>query len=151
VRIGGLALIVMAASGEACFNVFGRKIPQTVSTLTVSTLTMAIGVALFLPFALIETVRDGLPPLAEPAWGAVVFHAIVPTLVGLLLWADGVRRVSLAVSGATTALIPVFTTLFAVLLLNESLGVTEVAGMVLVILAVVALARWSQERQPELS
>ncbi|HEV2529336.1 MAG TPA: DMT family transporter [Thermomicrobiales bacterium] len=150
-RLAGLALIVMAASGEACFNVLGRRMPASVATLTVSTLTMAIGVLLFLPFAVVETVRDGLPPLREPAWWAVGFHAVVPTLVGLLLWSDGVRRVSLAVSSATTAMIPVFTTLFAVALLGESLGVTEVAGMVLVIIAVVTLAHWSGRRQPGLS
>ena len=150
-RIGGLLLILLAASGEACFNVFGRRLPRAVSSLTASVLTTAIAVVLFLPGAVFEVITGPPVPTDRDGWLAVVFLAAVPSAMGLLLWADGVRRVSLAVSGAVTALIPVFTSLFAVVFIGESLGVPELIGIAIIVLSLTILARSSAREVRELS
>ncbi len=150
-RVGGLLLILMAASGEAVFNVLGRRLPRTVSSVTASILTMAIAVVLFLPGAVFEVVTGPPIPTDRDGWLAVVFLAAVPSAMGLLLWADGVRRVSLAVSGAVTALIPVFTSLFAVIFIGESLGPPELVGIAVIVVSLTLLARSSAREVRELS
>ncbi len=150
-RTGGLLLILMAASGEACFNVFGRRLPRTVSSVTASVLTMAIAIVLFVPGAVFEVVTGPPIPTDRDGWLAVVFLAAVPSALGLLLWADGVRRVSLAVSGAVTALIPVFTSLFAVVFIGESLGLPELIGIAVIVVSLTILARSSGREVRELS
>lgn len=140
-RLGGLLLILLAASGEASFNVIGRRLPRSLSSVAASVCTMVIAVGLFLPGAIVEVVAGDRIPASRDGWLAVVFLAAVPSATGLLLWADGVRRVSLGVAGAMTALIPVFTTLLAVALIGESLGVSEAVGMVIVVASLVFLAR----------
>ncbi len=150
-RIGGLLLILMAASGEACFNVFGRRLPRTVSSVTASVLTMAIAIVLFLPGAVFEIVTGPPSPTDRDGWLAVISLAAIPSATGLLLWADGVRRVSLAVSGAVTALIPVFTSLFAVMFIGESLGLPELIGIAVIVLSLTLLARSSAREVQVLS
>lgn len=142
-RLGGLLLILMAASGEAAFNVFGRRLPRSVSSIAASTATMAIAIVLFLPGAVVEVVTGPAIPADRDGWLAVVFMGLIPSALGVLLWADGVRRVSLAVSGAATALIPVFTSLMAVALVGERLQPATLIGIVVIVVSLAFLARWS--------
>ncbi|CAA9552502.1 MAG: Permease of the drug/metabolite transporter (DMT) superfamily [uncultured Thermomicrobiales bacterium] len=143
VRLGGLLLILMAASGEAAFNVFGRRLPRSVSSIAASTATMAIAIVLFLPGAVVEVVTGPGIPADRDGWLAVVFMGLIPSALGVLLWADGVRRVSLAVSGAATALIPVFTSLMAVAIVGERLQAVTLIGILLIVVSLAFLARWS--------
>lgn len=143
IRVGGLLLILMAASGEAVFNVFGRQLPRSVSSIAASTATMAIAIVLFLPGAIVEVVTGPAIPTDREGWLAVAFMGMIPSALGVLLWADGVRRVSLAVSGAVTALIPVFTSLMAVVLVGERLQPATAIGIVIIVVSLAFLARWS--------
>lgn len=140
-RIAGLAAVLVGAAGEALFNVFGRKLPPGLSTVAASTYVMAIGALLFLPGAVVELARTPSVPMDSGGWLAVVWLAIVPTVLGLLFWVDGIRRVSLGTAGAMTALIPCFTTVYAVLLLGEGLSSAEGAGILIVVAALVVMAR----------
>lgn len=142
-RLGGLLLVLVAASGEACFNVFGRRLPRSVSSIAASTLTMAIAIVLFLPGAIVEIVAGPPVPTSRDGWLAVAFMGVLPSATGVLLWADGVRRVSLAVSGAVTALIPVFTSLLAVAIIGERLRTPTVLGIVIIVVSLTFLARTS--------
>ena len=149
-RLGGLLLILVAASGEACFNVFGRRLPRSVSSIAASTLTMAIAIVLFLPGAIAELIAGPAVPTNHDGWLAVVFMGVLPSATGVLLWADGVRRVSLAVSGAVTALIPVFTSLLAVVVVGERLQVPTVLGIAIIVVSLTFLARTSVRERREL-
>lgn len=140
-RVLGLGLILVGAAGEALFNVFGRKLPPGLPSVAASTYVMAIGTLLFLPGAVVEFARTPSVPMDPGGWLAVVWLAIVPTVLGLLFWVDGIRRVSLGTAGAMTALIPCFTTVYAVLLLGEDLSSAEGAGILIVVAALVVMAR----------
>ena len=86
-RLGGLLLILLAASGEATFNVLGRRLPRSLPSVTASALTMAIAVILFLPGAVIQVVANASIPSNPHGWTAVLFLAAIPSALGLLLWA----------------------------------------------------------------
>ena len=75
------------------------------------------------------------------AWTAIVFIAIFGTAIGLVLFYDGVRRIGAARTSVFINLVPVFAVALGVLLLNEPLENSMLAGGALVIGGILLLNR----------
>ncbi|WP_449405949.1 EamA family transporter [Massilia phosphatilytica] len=71
---------------------------------------------------------------------AVGYYALLPTVGGFLLWYAGAARVGATEAALFTALAPVAALLLAALLLGETVGSRQLAGIAFVLAAVGALA-----------
>ncbi len=165
--IGGVALIVLAG-GEAgharplgVFLVFGavlsavgysialRGLPSHYSSLTVVTWQNLIGLTMFLPLWLLfdgtHLVGEGLPSIQ--VMGALAFLGLFPSTLSFIFLGRGIRLLGPSKANVMVNTVPVFATLFSVLVLGELLRSSTVIGMVIVISGVLL----SQLRRREAS
>jgi len=158
----GILLILISISGIAYTNNIARKLAveteNKISNNVVSTLAIMIGA----PIAIvIYLIIEGLPPVMPdlPTWGAILFVGIAARAVGLTLWnliLRTLRSYEASILGASTV---IWTSILAVLILDETLEVYQLigigmmlAGLVLVQIRTGPIKTWFKKKQkPELS
>ncbi len=154
-EIGGEALaelaVVLAGLSYACASAFGRRFhrlslsPAVAAAGQVTMSTLVLGI-----FVLLTHDLSSVAHVSIAAWSAVVFMAVFSTALAYILYFR-----LLATAGATnlmlvTFLIPITAILLGVFLLDESLSAAEIAGMLLIFLALVVIdgRLFAQSRPP---
>ncbi len=136
----GNLLVFGGVLGEAAYVLLARRIAGRVPVVTASLWMQGFSALVLLPFA-------------APGFGAVaalgdaslasllVFHALTASVICLLLWYAGLRRVPAGMAGVFTAFLPATAALVAVTLLGEAFTVVHAAGFALM-MGSVAVATW---------
>jgi drug/metabolite transporter (DMT)-like permease len=106
--------------------------------LTLSTLMSVFGLALAIGPAGVEIALFGVGRAIEAAVMGVVYYALVPTVIGYLLWYAGAARTSAGEAALFTAVLPVSARVLAAVVLGEPITVQQGIGCVLVVVAIVA-------------
>ncbi|ACC73567.1 DMT family transporter [Paraburkholderia phymatum] len=134
----GNALVFAAIVCEALFILLNRKLRTPVAALPLSAMMSGIGllVAVF-PACLFEQPwRLAADPVFVGAVAGVVYYALVPTVLGFVLWYAGSSRLSGAQAGVVTALVPVSALVLAVCLLQEAVSGAQIVGVACVLAGV---------------
>ena len=138
----GNALVFGGVLGEAAYVLLAKRIVGRVPVVTASLWMQAFSAAMLLPLALLGF--GALPALADPALaGLLVFHSLTASVLCLLLWYAGLRRVPAGVAGVFTALLPASAAAVAVLVLGEAFSAVHGVGFVLMGGSLL-LATWPQ-------
>lgn len=136
----GNLLVFVGVCGEAIYVLLAKRIAGQVPVFTASLWMQAFSAAVLLPFTLPEW--RAAAALSDPnLFALLLFHSITASVLCLLLWFQGLKRVSAGVAGVFTAFLPASAAATAVLFLGESFGVIHVAGFALM-MASVLLAAW---------
>ncbi|MCZ0735500.1 DMT family transporter [Phreatobacter sp. AB_2022a] len=138
----GNALVFAAVVGEGLFILLNKRMRVAIPPLVLSTWLTGIGLVLSGLAAVAEAAVGGSAawPAATPgAVLAIVYYGLVPTVGGFLAWYAGAARVSGVEASLFTALAPVTAVLLAVAVLGETIGSLQVAGIGLVLAAVLTL------------
>jgi drug/metabolite transporter (DMT)-like permease len=148
-RLGGAAdgssalgnlLVFAGVCGEAVYVLLAKRIAGVAPVFTASLWMQVFSAAVLLPFALPDW--GAAAALADPALaGLLLFHSVTASVLCLLLWFQGLKRVSAGVAGVFTAFLPASAAATAVLFLGENFGAIHAAGFVLMT-ASVLLAAW---------
>lgn len=134
----GAALVFAAVICESLFILLNKRIKTHIAPLALSGLMAGIGF-----------IVAGVASIAEAPWTipwhrdafiAVAYYALVPTVGGFILWYAGTAQVSAAEASLFTALAPVSAVLMAGVFLGEAVSVTQVVGIICVLLAVLLLS-----------
>ena len=126
----GNALVFGGVLGEAAYILLAKRIVGRVPVVTASLWMQAFSAAMLLPLALLGI--GAVTTLADPALaGLLVFHSLTASVVCLLLWYAGLRRVPAGVAGVFTALLPASAAAVAVLVLGEEFTPVHGVGFVL--------------------
>ena len=141
----GNALVFGGVLGEAAYILLAKRIVGHVPVVTASLWMQAFSAAMLLPLALLGI--GAVTTLADPALaGLLVFHSLTASVVCLLLWYAGLRRVPAGVAGVFTALLPASAAAVAVLVLGEEFTPVHGVGFVLMGGSLL-LATWPQRGQ----
>jgi drug/metabolite transporter (DMT)-like permease len=143
----GLALALVAALSFALYNVLSERVLRESSPMRMVFYSTAFLAGFFgLLF------HGGPYPAAPGAWGIAALLAIFSGFLPFILFLHGVKRIGAARTVIIASIGPVFTVLWAGIILGESLGVVQLWGMGLVILGIVllktegmALPRWAMK------
>lgn len=136
----GNLLIFLGVCGEAVYVLLAKRIAGTVPVMTASLWMQVFSAIVLLPFAAPDF--GAAAGLADPALLALLlFHALTASVVALLLWYYGLRRVPAGTAGVFTAFLPASAAVTAVLFLGERVGAVHLAGFALM-MASVMLATW---------
>jgi len=104
----------------------------------------AFSAAVLLPFAL-----PGFSALGALGGGRIalllVFHSLTASVLCLLLWYQGLKRVPGGVAGVFTAFLPASAAVVAVVFLGETINLTHAIGFVLMMVSII-LATWHSRR-----
>lgn len=131
----GVLLVFGAVLAAVGYAIVLRRLPSGYSSLSVVAWQNLIGLGMFLPLFLLfdagHVLRLGLP--SPEVLGALVFLGIFPSTVSFVFLGRGIRVLGATKANIMTNTVPVFATLFSVLVLGESLRASTGLGMVIVI------------------
>ncbi|MDQ0351975.1 drug/metabolite transporter (DMT)-like permease [Alkalibacillus filiformis] len=99
---------------------------------------LSIGIVLLLPLMLVEWYFVGYPFVQTDInlWLGLIYLGVFPSFIALMLWNLAVADIGPSLASVFLNLLPVFTTIGAVLFLNETLLLAHVLGGLLVIVGV---------------
>ncbi len=141
----GNLLVFAGVCGEAMYVLLTRRTAGSAPVVTATFWMQLFSVLMLLPFCL--PVIGSAAALAEPATaGLIVFHSLTSSVLCLLLWYAGMRRVPAGLAGIFTAFLPATAALVAVLLLGEPFTTVHAAGFVL-LTGSLLLATWPARRR----
>ncbi len=136
----GNLLVFGGVVGEAVYVLLAKRVAGRVPVLTASLWMQVFSALVLLPFA-----APSLPAaaaLADPALLALLaFHSVTASVLCLLLWFAGLKRVPAGVAGSFTAFLPASAAVTAVLVLGEAFTALHAAGFA-VMMASLLLATW---------
>ncbi|BCG00548.1 membrane protein [Paraburkholderia sp. PGU19] len=148
--LAGNALVFAAIVCEALFILLNRKLHTPVPALPLSALMSGIGLLVaIVPACFEQPWRLPFDANVVAALAGVVYYALVPTVLGFVLWYAGASRLSGAEAGLVTALVPVSTLALASGVLHEPISRAQMLGVACV-LAAVLLATFGRFRSLKL-
>ncbi|ANY15886.1 DMT family transporter [Bordetella pseudohinzii] len=131
----GHLLILGAVACEAVFILLNKRLHRPLPALALATVMTGLGLLWSLPGLWWESTAWLRAPDLLPALGAVVFYALVPTVLGFWLWYAGTARVPAAKAALFTALAPAAAVILSALVLDEAISIHQWLGLALVMLA----------------
>jgi drug/metabolite transporter (DMT)-like permease len=134
----GVAFGIAAAVIYAVYIVVGARVGTRVDPLPMATIVIGSAAALFATAAALQGPHW---PATATGWVAVGAIALVCTVTAISLFFAGLARVGPTQASTLSTIEPLFTVLLAVLLLGETVSLTQIAGGALILGAVVMLAR----------
>ena len=136
----GNALVFAGVLGEAAYVLLAKRIAGAVPVVTASFWMQALSAAMLAPLALPGAAAVGA--LADPGLAALlVFHGLTASVVCLLLWYAGLKRVPAGMAGIFAGFLPATAALVAVTWLGEAFTVVHAVGFGLMGASLV-LATW---------
>ncbi|MDQ4030261.1 MAG: DMT family transporter [Actinomycetota bacterium] len=132
-RLFGDLLFLAGAFVWGVFSVLGRRATSRFGTVGATLYATAVGTGMLAPLSFLGGGWGELAEAHADAWISIAYLAVFGTVVGFVLFYEGVRRIGPSSATSFTLLVPVFGVLSSVLLLDEQLGVSTVLGGIVVI------------------
>jgi drug/metabolite transporter (DMT)-like permease len=129
----GDGLIFIGTIVWAFCTVLAKPFLESMTPLKYSAVTVALGALFYIP----TTIRDMLAvPFASVSWKAwlsLVMSGFFGLVIGYLIWYYSVQRVGNARTAVYNNLTPVFTAIFAALILGEKLSPVQAVGAAIIL------------------
>ncbi len=130
----GLALLFLAVFSAVGYNLTLSRLVGTYSPVFIVLVQNIIGTVLFLPVFLITGLGNFLnTPFIFKSFLPVLELSVFASCGAFILFAYSVRYMGITKANVFTNFIPVFTALFAFVLLGDKLSVQNITGMLVVI------------------
>jgi drug/metabolite transporter (DMT)-like permease len=140
-ELRGDLMILIGNFFWAIYTVFSKPYLAKISPLKWTSITMAVGTVFYLPFAASDIVRIQWSEISFKAWGALIYSALVAIAICYVIWYASVRRVGNSKTAVYGYLSPIFTIIFAYLIISERITFLQIGGA-LIIFAGVYLTRF---------
>lgn len=124
---------VLSIPTWALYTVLLKRRPPDLSPMVLMTAISAIGLVMLAPFFLAETLAGRGMPLTWPSVLMVAYVGIFVSVVALVLWTVAVPAVGPNRAGLFVHMNPMFTTILAILFLDEALHGYHVAAIALIL------------------
>lgn len=138
----GILVGLGSGFGYALYSIFGKHALKKYSTLTVITYTFVFASAALVPVSALSLDVSRFADMY--IWLNILGLGFFPTALAYLLYTKGLSMVETGKASITATVEPVVATLVGVFVFRERLTAYQLAGMVLIILAVV-LIQWKRK------
>ncbi len=132
----GDIMILLGTLCWAIYTVFSLPLLKRISPLKLTTYTMIIGLVFFLPFCVKDMIDLPYSQISLKAWGSLAFSGLFALSVCYVIWYASVKRVGNSRTSIYDNLIPIFTIVFAYLLLDERITVLQGMGTFVILCGV---------------
>jgi drug/metabolite transporter (DMT)-like permease len=140
----GLILLLAAVLSAAIYATLGRRAYQEANLMPILSGCAIFGALFLIPIALLEARSTGMPILTAHSVGLLIYLGAGCSALGFALWAFGLRHLS-AVQNALVSNLELPVGLVAAAMLGERLqNAALVGGLLVVVGAMLAVARWPQ-------
>ncbi|MCC5620794.1 DMT family transporter [Nostoc sp. CHAB 5715] len=137
----GYGALLGAVSCEATFLLLNRKLKTALSPFMISSLMCVFGLILAVVPAMFELREADLARVPGSAVIGVVYYALVPTIIGFLLWYEGSARTSAFQASVFTSVMPVSAIVLSAVILSEPVTPQQLMGITMVVSATLLGAR----------
>lgn len=145
-NFAGGVLVFGAVCGEAAYALLARKAAGALPLLQATFWMQAASAAFTLPFAA-ATVAGGR--FTPGILALLALHSLTSSLLAILLWYYGMRRVKAGIAGTFTALLPATATLCGVAILGEAFTRGDAIGLAALVASMLLLVQ--RRRDPPCS
>ncbi|MFA9557534.1 DMT family transporter [Evansella sp. AB-rgal1] len=132
----------------ALYSIIIKKHSSKFPTISGLVMTMIIGIIILLPISIIEWVTIGFPNLLDgKIILGIVYIGIFPSALALLAWYKGVAEIGPAKASIFFNLVPIFTTMLAVIILGEQFTHHQFFGGIVVLFGVYLSTKTRRENK----
>ncbi len=128
----GDLMILLGNLFWAIYTVFSKPFLERISPLKWTSITLAVGSVFFLPFAASDVVRIQWSEVSFQAWAALIFSALFAIAICYVIWYASVKRIGNSKTAIYGYLSPIFTILFAYLLISERITFLQIGGALII-------------------
>lgn len=121
----------------AIYGIIVKKAVKIITPLKLTTYTFAASALITMPFALYDFVKTDALTVGINPYLAVIYMAIFPTVLGYSIQQLAISQIGPSKASLFINLVPIISTIFAVLFLNESIAYYHIIGASLIIIAVI--------------
>lgn len=134
----GIALAMTAPFIYSVYILAGSKITKEVEILSSSTVVMISASFVFGTFIAVKGLNM---PQTLVGWGGVLAIALISTVIAIIAFFAGLKRVGPTNASMLSTFEPVTTVVLAAIVFGEEIGLMRVVGGVLILMAVILLAK----------
>lgn len=134
----GILLGIGAALIYSVYILVGERVTLAAGAIPSASVVMLSAAAVYGVVMLFDNAALPATPLA---WLAVSCIALFSTVIAIVAFFAGMVRLGAADAATLSTLEPVFTVLFAALFLGEAIGAMQLSGGIIILAAVIVLAR----------
>ncbi len=133
-NLRGLALLFLAVLAAVGYNMVLNRLTYEYNPVSIVNIQNAIGAIFFLPLFLIFDLKKVIATgIVAGSFSSIVLLAVFASSGAFVLFAYSIRHVGISRANIFCNLIPVFTAIFAFLLVGDKLTLRNGAGMTVVI------------------
>ena len=129
----GDALIFGAMLCWAAYTVWSKPLLTRHSPLFMTGVTMAIGTAVYAPFALLWLRGVDLGAFSVGAWAGIIYSALFSLVAAYVIWYTAVQRMGGSRTSMYSNIVPLVAMAIAAVWLGEPMTFSKVAGAVAVL------------------
>ena len=119
--------VLIAALGIGFSYIPGKRLTEFGDAFQINLLRLFVGSAVLLPFLAFHQ-KGALTPISWPLIGLLVLYIVTNFGLGYTLLQTGLELLPAWTASAITQTLPLFTTVFALLLLHESMTILQIVG-----------------------
>jgi drug/metabolite transporter (DMT)-like permease len=124
----GDAMIVGAMVSWAIYTVGAKPLLSRYSPLFITGLTMALGTAIYAPFALMWLEGVPLSGVSHAAWAGIVYSALFSLVAAYVIWYTAVQQLGGSHTAMYSNIVPMVAMAIAAIVLGEPLTATKLVG-----------------------
>lgn len=133
----GDLIVLTAAITWSIYSLLLRRYADKLPTQSTFLVNIIIGTIILFPFFIYELLNPSLSYVwSSTSIAAILYTGIFASIVSIVCWNVGVVRIGANKAGIYLNLIPVFSTILAVIFIGETLYLFQVIGGLLVVLGV---------------
>ncbi|RQW64335.1 DMT family transporter [Vibrio viridaestus] len=132
----GDLIIFVAMVCWAIYTLGLKHLPKNVNRLGLTSVQMAIGMLILIPFYWTEVSLGEVPVWNTHSILSLAYIGVVPSVLAYLLYTTAVERMGPSKAGLSIHLLPVFGVILSMLFLGESLHWFQATGMVLIFIGI---------------
>ncbi len=132
----GCVLVGAAVVCEALFTIFRKRVAESVSAITNTTVLIFCSLMLLIVPAALD-LRDMTEMVDTTTVLSVIYYGVFATVLAYLLWTSAVGKVSGQTAGVATAAMPASSVLLAALVLGEPVLWYHFFGCLMIVLGIV--------------
>jgi len=137
----GDIIVFVAYIAWGFYAVLIRKLPREMDSLVVVTLLLGFGIPMLLGPYLVESFYFRAMPFNAQNFGTIAYLGIFSGAISMVAWNYGIKTMGPIRASQFLHLIPAFTVVLAIMLLDETLQGYHFAGIVLIAIGIFLASR----------
>lgn len=137
----GDLLMLCGTFSWAIYSVIVRKYIGQFGALKLSAYTFLSSTIMIAPFAIITFIKTNAISVGLNPYLAVIYMAIFPTVIGYLIQQYAIGQIGASKTALFINLVPIISTMLAVILLNEAVHLYHLVSLIGIILSVIGFNR----------